>query len=192
MRAHTIAANVASCLLISGVVLAIGGCGGGNSGSPTESASAPTANVGAPTTSNGSDTPAAAGEIDACALVTKDEVEAALGKMVLDPKSQQFPSLATCDFNDPATSYIKLVSVTVHTEPGASDARTLFEQFTANGSDQQAVTGVGDDASWDSGLTTLEILQDKYEITVAMAPAEGTDQLTAAKTIAAKVVAGLK
>jgi len=169
-------------------------CGGGSgSKSPTSAPSGESTASASPTTAADAPTPpqASSGDLDACALVSKADVEAAIGKTVLDPKAQQFPGLASCDFNDPTSPVFRLAGVNVVTEASSSDAQSLFDFGKSNANDPQKVDGVGEDAYWDATLNTLDTVQGKYEITIDVAPDEGVDTLTAAKAIAAKVLANL-
>jgi hypothetical protein len=178
-------------------VVLLAACGGGsNDATPTSApatAAAGDTTPAADATAGAPATPpqASSGEIDACTLVSKAEVEAAIGTTVLDPKPQQFPNLSSCDFNDPATPVFRLASVTVVTEPSGDGARSLFDLGKSNANDPQTIDGIGEDAYWDETLSTLDTLKGKYEVSVSVSPGEGVDKLTAAKAIAAKVVANL-
>jgi hypothetical protein len=196
MRIHSRRLIVAVGAVASlAAAVSVAACGGG-SGSKSPTAAAPSGESTAsasPTTAAGAPTPpqASSGDLDACALVSKADVEAAIGKAVLDPKPQQFPGLASCDFNDPSASAFRLAGVNVVTEASSSDAQSLFDFGKSNANDPQQVDGVGEDAYWDATLNTLDTVQGKYEITIDVAPDEGVDTLTAAKAIAAKVLANL-
>jgi hypothetical protein len=195
MRIHSRGLIVAVGAVMSlAAAVSMAACGGGSgSKSATAAPSGDSTTSVSPTTAAGAPTPpqASSGEIDACALVSKSDVEAAIGKTVLDPKPQQFPGLASCDFNDPSAPVFRLAGVNVVTEANASDAQSLFDFGKSNANDPQKVDGVGEDAYWDATLNTLDTVQGKYEISIDVAPDEGVDTLTAAKAIAAKVLANL-
>jgi hypothetical protein len=196
LRIHSRKLIIAIGIVISlAAAASMAACGGG-SGSKSPTAAAPSSDSTAsasPTIAAAATTPsqAASGDLDACDLVSKADVEAAIGKTVLDPKPQQFPGLASCDFNDPTSPVFRLAGVNVVTEASSSDAQSLFDFGKSNANDPQKVDGVGEDAYWDATLNTLDTVQGKYEITIDVAPDEGVDTLTAAKAIAAKVLANL-
>jgi len=195
LRIHSRKLIIAIGIVISlAAAASMAACGGGSgSKSPTSAPSGESTASASPTTAADAPTPpqASSGDLDACALVSKADVEAAIGKTVLDPKAQQFPGLASCDFNDPTSPVFRLAGVNVVTEASSSDAQSLFDFGKSNANDPQKVDGVGEDAYWDATLNTLDTVQGKYEITIDVAPDEGVDTLTAAKAIAAKVLANL-
>lgn len=179
--------------------VALTACGGGGSGSNTPSAkstsSAPAsaATSSAPAASPASKSTAAAssGGLDVCGMVTKADVEAAIGTSVLDPKPSHFPNYDYCDFNDPAASGLRLVTASVVTGSSASDAKDAFDLSKSNANSPQAVAGLGDDAFWDDTLGTLDIVKGQYEVSVDVAPLDNLDRVAAAKAVAAKVLANL-
>jgi len=130
------------------------------------------------------------GTIDACSLLTKAEVEAAIGTSVTGPEPEQSANLVACNFNDPNTPIFHLVSVSVLIGENANDASDVYELAKSNAADAQTVGGIGNDAFWDSVLNGLEVLKGKYDIRIDVSP-DGGDQLAIAKDLAAKVVARL-
>jgi hypothetical protein len=192
-----------SFLALSGLVL-LAACGGNN-----EESTATPAGTRAPTATQApAETPSAAatespaaeatqtataapqasgGEIDPCALLTKAEVEAAIDTSVTEPEPEQSANLVACNYNDPNTPIFHLVSVTVLIGGDAAEAKDLYDLAKGNAADAQTVSGIGDDAFWDSVLNGLEVLKGKYDIRIDVSP-DDLDELTAAKDLATKVV----
>lgn len=175
--------------------LLLSACGGGGNTSTGEKTQPP---AGAATAATARTSPAptaqpspAGAEIDPCALVTKAEIEAAVGTAVLDPKSERLANLASCSFHDPAAPIFSLASVTVFAAASESDAREIFDLAKGNAADVQEVDGLGDDAYWDDILGTLQVLEGTYEISVDVASGEGADQRRAAEDIAARALSRL-
>ena len=140
------------------------------------------------TTETATATPqASSGAIDPCSLLTKAEVEAAIGTSVTGPESEQSANLVACDFNDPQTPIFHLVSVSVLIGGDANEASDVYELAKDNAADAQTVGGIGNDAFWDSVLNGLEVLKGKYDIRIDVSP-DGGDELAIAKDLAAKVV----
>jgi hypothetical protein len=135
-----------------------------------------------------------AAQVHACALVTKAEVEAAVGTPVLAGVEEQLPQHSGCGFGDPDAPKIggkvvfRLVSVSVLTFATPSAAHDVFVMGKGNAATPQAVTGVGDEAFWDALLHTLWVRKGKYELSIDVPKAGG---LAAAKAIAAKALTQL-
>ena len=187
-------AVIAAPLAMLSALLLLSACDGGGTTSTREKTQPPTktATTAATRTSPASTAQAPAGaEIDACALVTKAEVETAVGATVLDPKPERLANLASCSFNDSAAPVITAVSVNVFVAASESDAREIFDLAKRNAADVQEVDGLGDDAYWDDILGTLQVLQGTYEMSVDVASSEGADQKRAAEDIAAKALSRL-
>ena len=185
---HTRAVIAAPLAMLSALLL-LSACGGGGTTSTGEKTQPPAKNATAATTRTSS-TPAGA-EIDPCALVTKAEIEVAVGTAVLDPKLERLANLASCSFNDPAAPIITAVSVNVFVAASESDAREIFDLAKRNAADVQEVDGLGDDAYWDDILGTLQVLQGTYELSIDVTSSEGADQKRAAEDIAAKALSRL-
>jgi hypothetical protein len=192
-----------SFLTIFGLVL-LAACGGGNEESTTTPAGtrAPTATQ-APTetqSAEATESPAAeatqtateapqasGGEIDPCSLLTKAEVEAAIGTSVTEPEPEETANLVACNYNDPSTPIFHLVSVTVLIGANADEASDLYELAKDNAAEAQTVGGLGDDAFWDSVFNGLEVLKGKYDFRIDVSPDDG-DELAIAKDLAAKAL----
>jgi len=182
-------------VIILGALALFAACGGGSSGQKAASTTAPRTSAATTTTAA---TPgstarpqASTGEIDACAIVTKAEVEAAIGTTVLDARPEQSAGFAACSFNDPSQPAFTTVTVSVLTSASASVTRGIYDIGKQNANDPQSVTGLGDDAYWDATLGNLDIAAGTYELNVSIAPLDNADRFAAAKAIAARALARL-
>jgi hypothetical protein len=139
------------------------------------------------------------GKIDPC-LLTQDEVEAAVGRPVLAPLEEEDAAIASCNYRDPVatasgSSYLiyRIVGLRVLVGGGSdygSDAvvkaRNAYETVKTNSTEPQSVAALGEDAYWDRYLSTLSILQGKYELKISVKADAGA--LDAAKTLAPKAL----
>jgi hypothetical protein len=133
---------------------------------------------------------ASGGEFDPCSLLTKAEVEAAIGTSVTEPEAEGLSNLFTCSYNDPETPLFSLVTVSVFVGENADQASDVYELTKDNAADAQEVDGIGDEAFWDDILNGLEVLEGKYDIRIDVSPDDG-DELAIAKDLAAKAVDSL-
>jgi hypothetical protein len=122
--------------------------------------------------------------VDACALVSKAEVEAAVGAALLDGEPEQFANLSTCSYKDPASPIFTVAGLSVLVTASDSDAQEVFDLAKSNAAGVKEVDGLGDSSYWDDVLGTLQVVQGIYELSVDVASYEGTDQLSAAEDIA--------
>ena len=180
-------------------------CGGGDRPAPPEgstpTASETTAGQAQPSTGvrpTETDSQVAGGAIDPCSLLTKAEVEAAVGRSVLGPQKEQAGHLAICSYGDPAVplvngrplSQIVTISVLVGSDAeyhagAAAQAKSAFEIGRKNAASVQPVSGLGDDAYWDRVWRSLSVLRGEYEFEVKItADAGGLD---VARNLAAKI-----
>lgn len=126
-----------------------------------------------------------ASSIDACRLLTKDEIQHQLGVPMDDGRLQKTSSQATCDWS--ATGDATGVGLTVNVQ---DFDQNLWSSFTSMGR-AKAVPGVGEAAF--SGVPLaggLMIKQGKYEIDVGVVDFRaGNDRAeAAAKALAALVL----
>jgi hypothetical protein len=143
---------------------------------------------------------AGANQIDACALLTGGDVEAAVGRAVAEPKGEQVANLACCSYGDPEAPVFSLATLCVfvgsdaeYYAGAAAQARDAYELGKKNAASPQPVSGLGEDAYWDSAFETLHILQGIYEISLEVSPdgGEGDAALQVSKGLAAKALQGL-
>jgi hypothetical protein len=115
-------------------------------------------------------------QVTACSLLKKNEVDAAVGRAVLEPIEEKAAQLSTCDFGDPeapmvagrAVNRIAGVSVfsggnTYYAGPVAQVAG-IYDMALKNASDPQTVTGLGDKAFWANH--TLRVLRGPYLVEI--------------------------
>lgn len=152
-------------------LLFLGGCGG--SGDTESAATAPSGNV-AESTPKAPFVP-----VDACSLLTKEDVESLAGTTVLEPQKEELANLITCSFGDPESPKMagralsQILTLAVFTgEEGAyyagpeAQAKDTFETGRRNAGSVQAVGGLGEDAFWDDTLHTLHVYKGRYELSV--------------------------
>ena len=116
--------------------------------------------------------------LDACSLLTKTEVEALVGRPVMEPFKEQMANLVSCAFGDPESPKVggrplsKALTLAVFTgEEGAyyagpaAQARDGYETTRKNAVSREDVTGLGESAYWDKTFKTLSALEGRYWIT---------------------------
>lgn len=178
------------------IAVAFIGCG--------SSESSPSANAPA-TPAPAAQKPAAAAPtppVDACALLTKVDVEGVAGKSVLAGRKEEAGPLTTCAFGDPTAPQVagrpisQVLTLAVMTgEPGAyykgptSQAKDALEIARKNSASDETVTGLGDVAYWDKILRDLNVASGRYLVTVGVESRD--DGLAVAKAAASKVLAKL-
>jgi hypothetical protein len=132
-------------------------------------------------------------------LLTKADVEDMAGKPVLDGRKEELAQLVTCSFGDPtapqiagrALSQVMTLSVMTGQEgayyAGAvAQAKDSFLMARKNAAAAEAVSGLGEDAYWDSILHKLAVVKGKYLVDVDVE--SGGDGLKIAKAAAAKAL----
>ena len=196
MRAKSALLATVLSLLSVGIILLLAACNGGGGGeestgdqtTPTEQETQAPAEeeTQAPAQTEEPEEEVAGGDIDPCALVTKEEVETAIGVSLTEPALEVVDQFATCYFNDPETPIFHTVSVNVLTLEDEDQAMEVFELGSEN---FQTVTGIGEDAYWaEAPFSSLEILQGKYNVSIDVSP-DGWDALAIAKELAAIALA---
>jgi len=191
MRIHQFTGSIVLAALAVAVLTA--GCGGDDGGGDGDGdATKPAATQQATQAATQPAQPTSAAEsVDVCALVTKADVEAAIGAPVLDGKPDQAANLYTCSFAEPEFANISAAGVAVFVELREGEAKEVYDLAKSNAAEVQPVDGIGDEAYWDSILNTMQVLSGKYEISIDVASEEGRDQVAAAKAIGSKAIAGL-
>jgi hypothetical protein len=138
--------------------------------------------------------------VDACSLLSKDEVQTITGKTVMEPLKEQVANLVTCTYGDPGAPQIapgrsvsQILTIAVFTgEEGAyfagavAQAKDAFDLGRKNAASAQAVSGLGEDGYWDAILRGLHVLKGKHELTVTV---ESDGGLNLARGVAEKALA---
>lgn len=129
--------------------------------------------------------PAAAVQVDACQLLTKQEIEAALGKSVGEPVPETTPPVFGCRWAAPGFDGVS-VAVLVFGSP--TEALGAFEMaLKINNYDQ--IAGVGERA-YTSPIYEITVLKSRYELSVDVTLSQA-DRLAIAKQLAEKALARL-
>ena len=179
------------------IAVACVGCG------PSESSSSASAQPAPPAPA--AQKPAAAAPTppaDACALLTKADVEGVAGKSVVAGRKEDAGPLTTCAFDDPTAPQVggrgisQVLTLAVMTgEAGAyykgptSQAKDSLEIARKNSASDETVTGLGDVAYWDKILRNLNVASGRYFVTVGVE--SRADGLAVAKAAATKALAKL-
>ena len=133
------------------------------------------------------------GPIDACALLTVDEVAAVLGTAVSPPQNEVIgagdaglAAISQCVFTSTAEP-TKSVSVFVRRSPVADNTpESMRKSLSEFGATVQDVSGIGDAALWDG--TQLHIFKSEktYVIITVSGFGEGAEALAKAKAVGEK------
>jgi hypothetical protein len=125
--------------------------------------------------------------VDACSLLSKADAEVIIGKPVSEPSKETAANLVTCSY--------KVLSLALFTgEEGAyyagpvAQAKDTFETGRKNAASVEKVSGLGQDAYWDSILHILHVYKDRYDLDVTVDSDLG---LKVARAAAEKAVAKL-
>lgn len=158
--------------------------------SPTRAPAASTP-AAPPTSAAAKATAPASALLDACVLLTKDDVQSAIGKPVKSVKEDADSATATsCGYKDAATQSYRLVSLVIYPSTNAQ-AKGVHESTRTKNRPQVAVANLGDDAYWDMSLGTLDVLKGKYSIGLFVAGDAANDQVAAARSMASKLLSRL-
>jgi hypothetical protein len=190
-RARPVNASFRAVLIAGPLLLA--GCGSG--GETEKPAAAPAAaQSSAPAPAQAPYVP-----VDACTLLTRADVEGMAGKKVLDGRKEELGELVICSFDDPeapqvggrALSQILTVSVMTGREGSyyagpAAQAKDSFAMARKNAAQPEAVSGLGEDAYWDSILRKLSVVKGKYLVDVGVQ--SGGDPAKLARAAATKAL----
>jgi hypothetical protein len=130
--------------------------------------------------------PSSSVSLEACGLLTTNEVEAALGKRVGEGVPQNLPKVASCRWT--AASGLESASVAVmdHESPGR--ARASFKTaMKTNG--YRSIPGPGEEA-YASPMSDITVLTGRYELAVDVNLMDD-DQAPVARKLAGQAVARL-
>ena len=135
--------------------------------------------------------------VNACALLTKAEVQGLVGRPVLAGANEHAANLATCSFGDPEAPKIggrpavRVLSLAVFTgQEGAyaagpvAQARDAYETARRNAASAEAVAGLGESAYWDQTFKTLSMLKGRHFLSVEIDGGVETAKKAASKALA--------
>jgi uncharacterized membrane protein len=172
-------------LLIS--ILGLAGCGGPNV-RETKNASDKEQSANSGTRSKG--------KFDACALLTKEDVESFLAEPVGTPATTHTEAMGNtvtqCRYSAPSGN--KRVGLLLRQAATTDGAAKIFRQARdtskeLSGADAQVIEGLGESAYWIGGnLKQLNVLKGDAWLIVTATLGNGTDQLTASKTVSQKIL----
>jgi hypothetical protein len=166
--------------LAMAALASVAGCGGGDGAPPPKpapSAAAPTLPMGRPS---------AGVSLDACQLLTRQEVEAALGKPVGEPVSEGAKETASCRWTTTSGPEGATISVIVHDAP--AEARAAFDTAVKDHG-YKKVSGLGEGA-YSSPMYEVTVLARKYELAVDVSLL-ADEPAPAARKLAGQAVARL-
>lgn len=214
LRRRVLQMALGAVVILAGLAVFAGQCGGG-AAEPTAApiatsapATVPTATTAPATAVTATSAPAAtstpppaSGEtptsssdfsLDVCSLLTKQEVEAAIGMAVLEPRPEVVDTFFSCGYQDPDDPDHGLVSVSTIVGADREEAEFSYEVGKKNNASiSQTVDGVGEDAYWLEVFGDLNILKGNYDITIGVASEAGEDRISIAKDLAEKVLSRL-
>ena len=114
------------------------------------------------------------GEIDACSLLTDDEIEAVLGTPVTGaPDSDGVEQFSGCTWEGEGLAIVRVSVLSA-----SKEEVTAYFEFAKN--DSEAVDGLGDGAQWNDLTKSLEILvDDNTDVSITVAGSESDEKQTA-------------
>jgi hypothetical protein len=137
------------------------------------------------------------GEFDACALLTKEDVEFFLAEPVGTPATTHTEAMGNtvtqCRYSAPSGN--KRVGLLLRQAASADEAAKIFKQArdTAkelSGADPQMIDGLGESAYWTGGnLKQLNVLKNDAWLIITASTGNGTDPLEASKNVSRKILA---
>lgn len=168
MKIHPVLAPLTA---VAVVLLFVAACGGGDDGNGDQAAS-PTAtgggdgNDGGPTSpgdgNGGGGGDGIVGDVDACALVTTDEVSAALGETVAEGIGTSQSPFATCTWEAESGNFIDVMVYSASRD----EVEAYFE---ISREDFEEIDGIGEAAYWaGSPFLQIEVLQGTYDVAISV------------------------
>ena len=136
-------------------------------------------------------------KIDACNLLTKDDVESFLAEPVGTPATTHTEAMGNtvtqCRYSAPSGN--KRVGLLSRQAASADEAAKIFRQARdtskeLSGADPQVIDGLGESAYWTGGnLRQLNVLKGDAWLIITASPGDGTDPLEASKRVSKKILA---
>ena len=177
--------RIVGYLTVLGACVLLAACGGSNetTGSATASPTQSTAATGA----NSSATRPPAVTPDPCSLLTKAEVEAALGAPISEPTQSGIgtPNVI-CDFRGQAQTGVLLL---VNNGSTSAGAKRIFDASRRD--TYPEVAGLGESAYWQENSGGIHVLKGSFVVNLDVRPPAGKDRLAFARELATKVLVRL-
>ena len=139
----------------------------------------------------------AAQKLDACSLLTKDDVDSFLGETVGAPATTHTEAMGNtvtqCRYS--SSSGRERVGLLLRQAATADEAAKIFRQARdtskeLSGADPQVIDGLGESAYWTGGnLKQLNVLKGDAWLIITARPGNGADPLEASKTVSRKILA---
>ena len=130
---------------------------------------------------------ASGGDIDPCALVTKDEAEAIIGESLGDPLVTITELLVSCLYSTPDFDSVN-VDVLIYDDEDQAEGG--FE-LALDINDYPEIEGIGERAYDSRPIGDITVLNGKYELSVDVSVGDGEADFETAKDVAAKAVGRL-
>jgi hypothetical protein len=140
-------------------------------------------------------TPTAPKRVDACALFSKTEIQALIGRTPMDGRKNDVAELSSCAYGNPRAPLVNgqptdvLLTIAVFNGERPKQAREAYDIAKKNAADAKPISGVGDEAYWDEILRSLRVVKGNVGLNVTIAADLGG--LKTARAIAEKAVAKL-
>ncbi len=184
MHSHTLWAPL---LLIGALTVTLSACGGDNGGesaTPGGTATAPSGggSASSPTTDTGA--PTGGETINACDLLTQEEVAAVLGSQPREGERSDSPPFYFCTFE---TEGFEQLDLSVVVFPSADDARVLYEE-ALDTNDYPEIEGLGDRAYDSRPIGDVTAQKGKFEVGVDILTEDDEADFQAAIELAGKAL----
>jgi hypothetical protein len=133
--------------------------------------------------------------VDTCGLFTQAEVEALLRRPVLAGQKDHVATLTTCSYGNPATPVLNgkptdvLLLLSVLTDEMPNQSKGIFEIAKSNAAEVQMVSGLGEQAVWDSLERVLRVVKGNHLVEAKLGSDLGG--LETARAIMEKMLAKL-
>jgi hypothetical protein len=137
------------------------------------------------------------GKFDACALLTKEDVESFLGEAVGAPATTHTEAMGNtvtqCRYTAPSGN--KRVGLLLRQAATANEAAKIFKQARdaskeLSGAEPQVIDGLGESAYWTGGnLKQLNVLKGDAWLIITASAGNGADPLEASKNVSRKILA---
>ena len=133
--------------------------------------------------------------VDTCGLFTQAEVEALLRRPVLAGQRDHVATFTTCSYGNPATPVLNgqptdvLLLLSVLTDGMPNQSKGIFETAKSNAAEVQMVSGLGEQAMWDSLERVLRVVKGNHLVEAKLGSDLGG--LETARAIMKKMLAKL-